>query len=68
MSTQPPDTPQPPPSLWGAIPEIVKKLQNEFLLASIAYLLLVVASDCASRRPHLRLQNPLVVQGMSLWH
>ena len=43
MSTQSPDSPQPPPSLWNAIPEIVKKLQNEFLLASIAYLLIVVA-------------------------
>jgi hypothetical protein len=43
MSTQPPDTPQPPPSLFNAIPEIVKKLQNEFLLVSIAYLLIAVA-------------------------
>jgi formylglycine-generating enzyme required for sulfatase activity len=43
MSTQRPDTPQPPPSLWSVIPEIVKKLQNEFLLVSIAYLLIAVA-------------------------
>ena len=43
MSTQPPDASQPPPSLFNAILEIVKKLQNEFLLVSIAYLLIVVA-------------------------
>jgi formylglycine-generating enzyme required for sulfatase activity len=43
MSTQPPDTPQPPPSLWNAIPQIVERLRNEFLLLSIACLLIVIA-------------------------
>lgn len=43
MSTQPPDTPQPPPRLWDAIPQIVEKLRNEFLLVTLGYFILVLA-------------------------
>jgi len=43
MGTQYPEPSQPPTSLWDAIPAIVGRLRNEFLLVSIAYLLIVFA-------------------------
>jgi hypothetical protein len=43
MNTQPPDRLQPPDGLWDALPAIVERLRNEFLLVSIAYLLIVAA-------------------------
>ena len=43
MNTQSPDHLQPPASLWDTIPAIVSRLRNEFLLVTIAYLLIAVA-------------------------
>jgi hypothetical protein len=43
MATQPPERPLPPSSLWDAIPQIASRLTNEFLLVTVAYLLIAVA-------------------------
>ena len=41
MSNQTP--PQPPPKFWDALPQIVGKLKNEFLLVTLGILVLVIA-------------------------
>lgn len=43
MAAQPPDRPLPPSSLWDAIPDIISRLRDEFLLVTVAYLLILVA-------------------------
>ena len=41
MSNQTP--PQPPPEFWEALPQIIGKLKNEFLLVTLGILVLVIA-------------------------
>lgn len=43
MNKPPPQKPDPPDKLWDALPQIIGKLTNEFLLVTLGILILVVA-------------------------
>lgn len=43
MTQTPPQKPGPPAKLWDALPQIIDRLKNEFLLVTLGILILVVA-------------------------